>query len=194
MLRLEACIPLETLRPSAITILPPTQHPTTFTQHYAARLPLYPIQYSLGHLQLTRLSFLTPFARIISYDSKSGRLDLSLEGYSECIEALISFQENCVNYIDKVLKSSQESIRFQPFRSGSTLTVFLSHADSTQQKTQYCLPKTLNWTTQVPTELLIPGTQIRVAVKCLGLLSIPVQGGGLRYRLQHTVLAVYPKV
>lgn len=194
MLRLEACIPLETLRPSAITILPPTQHPTTFTQHYAARLPLYPIQYTLGHLELTRLCFLTPFMRIVSYDSKLGRLDLSLEGSSECIDALSLFQENCVKYIDKVLKSSQETIRFQPFRSGSTLTVFLSHADSTQQKTQYYIPKSTSWTTQVPTELLIPGTQIRVAVKCLGLLSIPVQGGGVRYRLQHTVLAVYPKV
>lgn len=194
MLHLEACIPLEELRPSAITILPPTQHPTTFTQHYAARLPLYPIQYVSGHLQLTRLCFLTPFARIISYDSKSGRLDLILEGQEECVNILGSFQDTCIKYIDKVLKSSQEAIRFQPFRAGTVLTVFLSHIDSIQQKTQYYIPKTQSWTTIPPAELLTPGTQLRISVKCLGLLSIPVQGGGLRYRLQHNVIAVYPKI
>lgn len=188
MLHLEACIPLEHLHPKAISILPPTQHPTTFTQHYAARLPLYPIQYTAANL--SRLCFLTPFARVVQYDSKSGRLDLSLEGNEACIEALGKFQDTCIQYIDKVLKSSQETIRFQPFRSGYTLTVFLSHADSST-KTQYYSAH--SWTTQLNSAQLSPGKQIRVAVKCLGLLSIPVQGGGLRYRLQHSVLAVFSK-
>jgi hypothetical protein len=189
MLHLEACIPLERLQPNAISILPPTHHPTTFTQHYAARLPLYPIQYNT--VNLSRLCFLTPFAKVIQYDIKSGRLDLSLDGNEACIDALGAFQEGCIRYIDKVLKSSQETIRFQPFRSGTILTVFLSHADSSQ-KTQYCSP-THSWTTLPDSGQLSPGTQLRVLVKCLGLLSIPVQGGGLRYRLQHNVLAVFSK-
>ena len=191
----EAFYPLQALHIPNIQIHPPAQNTSTFTPQYSTRLPILPISYTDSLLSLPKLGILTPFLRVHTYDPTTGRLELEFDIESICNTKLHELQAMCIQYLEQhnVITQSKEDtpIRFQNFMNTNILTVFLSCSDTSTLKTNLYSSESKTWRQISSQDTFLKGQQIRLAIRCQGLLCIPIQGGGIRFRLQHTVPAIY---
>lgn len=191
----EVFYPLQALHLGNVHIHPPAQNTSTFTPQYSTRLPILPISYTDSLLTLPKLGILTPFLQVVSWDGTTGRLDLEFDtDYLHCTK-FHEFQLLCIQYLEQHPEYYQgkedHTIRFQNFIQTNILTVFLSCSDTSTLKTNLYSPSTKEWK-QISSEYVFTkGQKVRIALRCQGLLCIPIQGGGMRFRLQHTVPAVY---
>jgi hypothetical protein len=194
----ETFFPLQGLQLSNIQIHPPAQNTSTFTPQYSTRLPILPISYKDSLLTMPKLGILTPFLRVHAWDGTIGRLDLELDSESLYASKLQEFQTMCIQYLQSHPEISQSKedipIRFQPFISFPILTVFLSCSDTSTLKTHIYDPVKDSWEQIQSNFEFQKGKEIRLTLRCQGLLCIPIQGGGVRFRLQHTVPAIYMRL
>ena len=194
-LQAEAFYPLQALHIPNVQIHPPAHNASTFTPQYSTRLPILPISYTDSLLTLPKLGILTPFLRVNTYDPSTGRLELEFDVDSICNSKLHELQALCIQYLENHTEITQSkentTIRFQNFMNTNLLTVFLSCSDTSTLKTNIYSPKLKNWRQLSSNDTFIKGQQLRLAIRCQGLLCIPIQGGGIRFRLQHTVSAIY---
>jgi hypothetical protein len=191
----ETFFPLQLLQLQNIHIHPPAQNSSTFTPQYSTRLPISSISYKDSHMSMPKLGILTHFLKIHNWDGAIGRLDLELETESIHTTKLQELQSLCIQYLQSHPELSQAKedtpVRFQSFFNFPILTVFLSCSDTSTLKTHIYNPAILNWEQVHSNYSFQKGQQVRLALRCQGLLCIPIQGGGVRFRLQHTVPALY---
>jgi hypothetical protein len=191
----EVFYPLQALHLGNVHIHPPAQNTSTFTPQYSTRLPILPISYTDSLLTLPKLGILTPFLRVVGWDGTTGRLDLEFDTESLHSTKFQELQALCIQYLEQHPEISQVreegQIRFQNFIHNTILTVFLSCSDTSTLKTNLYSPATKEWKQISSNQSFSKGQEVRIALRCQGLLCIPIQGGGVRFRLQHTVPAIY---
>lgn len=191
----EIFYPLQALHIANVHIHPPAQNTSTFTPQYSTRLPILPISYTDSLLSLPKLGIFTTFLRVIGWDGTTGRLDLEFDSETLLGAKFQELQSLCIQYLEQHPEISHVkddvSVRFQNFIHSNILTVFLSCSDTSTLKTNLYSPITKEWKQISSNHTFKKGQEVRIALRCQGLLCIPIQGGGVRFRLQHTVPAVY---
>ena len=181
----EVFIPLENLQLENIRIHPPTSP-------YPIRIPTSILSYS-SCFTMPKLSVLTPYLKIHSWDSSKGRLELIAGDMSQ---VLLNLQELLLQKIIKnpawssLMSHSYEEVkgRFQPILTNGIIPMYLNNQGPegislhTGDSVKYTL------------ESLQSGQQVRVALRFQGLVFLKNSNGGLFYRLQHQVTRIYCKV
>jgi len=185
----EVFLPLEKLEVDKITIHPPISP-------YPVRIPISHLSYTIcsqGFATMPKLSILTPFLKIHSWDPLKGRLELIADDVSLILQSL---QEAL---IQKIIKNPAWSSltnhtyaevkgRLQPIILNNILPLYLNNQGP--EGITINNENTINYNLN---NCLQQGQQIRVALKFQGLIFLKNSNGGLFYRLQHQVTRIYCK-
>lgn len=188
---MEWAIPIQNLEISKVAIGSPT---------LGSKL-ISPISYVDGDVQFNTLNILLPMLSIKSYDSTTGRLQISLQGISST--KLNQFQEMIINSVtanqrtwfpsDKT--SEKEDIRygFQPFVEHGCLHLYCP-ASSTGISNEIHTYSGKVWNKgAVSPSLFVPEKSVRLVIKIQGLSyhqnpMTKIWTG--KFRLQHRIVAV----
>jgi hypothetical protein len=181
----EIFTPLETIEIDKIIIHPPVSS-------YPIRIPTSVLSYT-NIFTMPKLSVLTPFLKIHSWDNSKGRLELVV---SDISQVLLSLQEKLLQKIvrnpawSSLTSHTYEEVRgrFQPILTNGIMPLYLNNQG----------PEGLtvhNGTTveYISESSLQQGQEVRVALRFQGLVFLKNSNGGLFYRLQHQVSRIYCK-
>ena len=181
----EVFLPLEDLDVKNIVIHPPTSS-------YPIRIPLSIVSYT-STFTMPKLSILTPFLKVHSWDASKGRLEVVA---TEVLPVIRSLEETILQKLVKnpnwssLTSHTYEEVkgRFQPLIINSILRFYTNNQDS-EGITVYnnTIIEKLSETT------FHPGQYVRIALRFQGLVFLKNCNGGLFYRLQHQITRIYCK-
>ena len=198
----EIFLPLQALEVSSIRIdEPKIFHTQSTTAHSNNRL-LSNLSYQTSVYTLPKLAILTPFCKVLSWDSSTGRLDLELDSTSVTALKCEVFQEYIINTLHQKSswftngQQSLETLRtnFQHIYHNHTLTVYL-HGQNQEKKVvgRVWIWKNNTWQKGAGPTSFKRGQSLRVAIRFQGICFLPGHGGVTFTRLQHQVIAIYHK-
>jgi hypothetical protein len=182
----EVFLPLQTMNIKNIVVNPPISV-------YPIRTPIATILYKDPMFTLQKISILTPFLTIHSWDPKKGRLELSdsseglsllkLQAFYECLlKSLIAHPE--WSGVPKITVDELK-MRFQPIVANKLITLYIND----QHDGLYSYSK--KWVKGVTDDLLQPGQQVRIALRFQGLMFLKNDSPVTFYRLQHQITKLY---
>jgi hypothetical protein len=181
----EVFIPLENLQLENIRIHPPTSP-------YPIRIPTSILSYTTT-FTMPKLSVLTPFLKVHSWDFSKGRLELVVGDMSHIV---LNLQELLIQKIVKnpawssLASHSYDEVkgRFQPIVTNGIIPLYLNN-----QGPEGISVHTGDTVKYISESALQHGQQVRVALRFQGLVFLKNTNGGLFYRLQHQVTRIYCK-
>lgn len=198
----EIMVPIQGIDTSKIVLGRPTKVTGPGVPPYAQDRPLSLLTYNDGFIQLPCLAVLTPFLKVVSWDSTLGKLELHVSSGSQTYQKLTLIQNYILNMIQNHQKSwigtmdcSNQEIRdmYQPILSGDRLTIYLHGANPEQKTTgRVWLWREQRWQKGASKDSFKVGDMIRVAVRLQGICYL-IQGNRVRFRLQHQTVAIYKK-
>ena len=198
----EIMVPIQGIDTSKIILEAPQKVTRPGIPTYAQDRPLSALTYNDGFIQLPCLAVLTPFLKVLSWDSSTGRLDLHVVSGTQTYQKLTLIQNYMLNMIHDhqkswigTMDSSTQEIRdmYQPMLVGERLTIYLHGANPEQKTTgRVWLWASKGWQKGASKGSFKPGDMIRVAIRLQGICYL-IQGARVRFRLQHQTIAIYKR-
>lgn len=150
--------------------------------------------YQTNEFSLYNLPILTPFLRIHSWDSTTGRLELETDPSTST--KIVAIQKHLVTMLGsrKEWVSDPTNIQhdFQYMIHNSILTVYLHGSNPNQSHTGHVwVWSGSQWKQGVGPTSIRNGQMIRLAIRFQGIVSLPSDGTRTRYRIQHQTVALY---
>lgn len=197
----EFFIPLETIHMDAIQIIKPAKPPLYDKAHDM----IYTLSYATDAFSLPYISILTPFMKVHSWDSNTGRLELEAEPDSVAYAKFTKIQELFFGHLSANLEDfrkygiftkSDLYATFQQIVYKNLFVVYL-HGLNSQQRRHMGRVWVLGsggWEKGVSSDTFKKGQQLRVAFRFQGISYSPTGGAGkIKCRLQHQTVAIIPK-
>jgi hypothetical protein len=199
----EFFIPLETINIENIQITKPSRQ----VHHDKAHDMLYTLAYSADDFSLTSIPILTPYMKIHSWDSSTGRLELEAESDSTSYTKFSRIQELFFDYLSLNIDDFRKYgiftkmdlfNTFQQIIYKNIFVVYL-HGVNPQQKHnmgRVWVLGTAGWEKGVSVDTFKKGQQVRIAFRFQGISYSPggaASTGKIKCRLQHQTVAVIPK-
>lgn len=162
--------------------------------------PLVPFAYKDGDMHFNSLSFLLPILTIKSYDMATGRLVLSLQGSTQALNKMTTFQDILLSTVVANQQSwypgnarRPQDIRagYQSMIQNSEIHLYCPVSDTGSTIPFYADGE---WSKHgIQHERLQSGANVRVALRIQGLSFHIHTGTGQwtgKFRLQHKIIAV----
>jgi hypothetical protein len=199
----EIFLPIQAFDISNIQTQEPRKHSGVGVPAYVANRHLAQMSYHTNLLRLPCLALLTPFCKVASWDSATGRLELELDDQQVMLTKLQALQEIIIQTLhtnSKWLPFHQRSRpaieqTFHKLLRGTTFTVYV-HGPNPEGKQmgRVWMWKTGGWQKGVAHTSFKKGQMIRLAIRFQGICFLPSTNGGETYtRLQHQVVSVIHK-
>jgi hypothetical protein len=199
----EMFLPLQALEVGNIHIGEPKACKGPGVPLYAADRPIAALSYKTSTFSMPCLAVLTPFLKVHSWDSSTGRLDLEVEQESLTAIKCMALQETILELLDSKpqwfqtggIKTAEEVRQnFQPILTGSILTIYL-HGPNPEKKQmgRVWIWRTNQWQKGASSTSFKRGQQIRIALRLQGICFLPTSNGKTRYRLQHQTVCIFYK-
>lgn len=195
----EIFLPLQTLQPLKIELQEPKK---LYTPVHGFDRPLGILSYGTDTYKLPVLNILTPFVKVHSWDSSTGRLELECEPESLTYKHFHIIQDAIVHLLQahptwlKANGSSKEELKhtFQQMLKDTILTVYLhGQNQDTKPAGRVWIWKDGSWSKGVTPSSFKRGQQLRVALRLQGVCFLPHPGFQTRLRVQHQTVAVLHK-
>lgn len=199
----EFFIPLETINTENIDISKLGRG----SSHDKAHDMMYTLSYSTDAFTLNSIPILTPFLKVHSWDSSTGRLELEADAESSAYTKFSRIQELFFEYLCANLDNFRKYSVFTKMDLFNTfqqivyknLFVVYLHGVNPQQRRNmgrvWVLGAT-GWEKGVNTDTFKKGQQVRVAFRFQGISYSPggaASSGKIKCRLQHQTVAVIPR-
>lgn len=199
----EIFLPLQAFDVSNIYTQEPKKHSGIGVPTYVANRHLAQMSYRTTLLQLPCVAVLTPFCKVSSWDSSTGRLELDIQDQSMMITKLHAFQEMILQTLithSKWLPSHQRTRTaieqtFHKLLRGTTFTVYVHGPNPEGAQTgRVWMWKTGVWQKGVTQASFRKGQMIRLAIRFQGICLCP-NGTGTEVftRIQHQVISIIHK-
>lgn len=199
----EIFLPLQALDVSNIHTQEPKKHSGIGVPTYVANRYLAQMSYHTSLLQLPCVAVLTPFCKVSSWDSSTGRLDLELHEQPMMVAKLHAFQEKILQTIvahSNWLPNHQRTRAaieqtFHKLLRGTIFTVYV-HGPNPEgvQTGRVWMWKTGVWQKGVTHASFRKGQLIRLAIRFQGICLCPNGNGSEVFtRIQHQVISVIHK-
>ena len=199
----EIFLPIQAFDISNIRTQDPKKHSGIGVPAYVANRHLAQMSYHTSLLHLPCLAVMTPFCKVLSWDSLTGRLELDLDDESIMVTKLHALQETIQNTLylqSKWLPYQQRSRHaieqtFHKLLKGTTFTVYVHGPNPEGTQTgRVWMWNTGVWQKGVTQASFRKGQQIRLAIRFQGICFLPSSSGSDVYtRLQHQVVSVIHK-
>jgi hypothetical protein len=199
----EMFLPIQTLEMGNIQIDEPKIPTGPGIPSYAADRPISSLSYQTSTYSLPCLNIITPFLRVHSWDSSTGRLELEADYESitylkfgalqEVILSLLA--ENPFWLIQYGIKTIAElRANFQHILTNNILTIYL-HGQNPEKKPmgRVWIWREGVWQKGATVGTFRKGQEIRVGMRLQGVCFLPTQTGKMRCRLQHQTVTIFHK-
>jgi hypothetical protein len=191
----EMFLPLQALEVRSIHITEPKMVKNT----YSAERPVSNLSYKTSTFSLPFLSVLTPFVKVYSWDSTTGRLDLEVEQTSVTESKLFALQDTIIDLLAENIGwfpcfKTKEDIKmnFQYILFGSIFTIYLHGPNPEKKQTgRVWIWKDNAWQKGASSVIFKKGQQLRVALRFQGVSLIKTANGKNRFRLQHQTISIF---
>jgi hypothetical protein len=199
----EMFLPLQALEVRNIHIDEPKACKGPGVPLYAADRPIAALSYKTSTFAMPCLAILTPFLKVHSWDSLTGRLDLEVEQDSLTAIKCNALQETILDLLvskPQWFQTSETKIEdeirqnFQPILTGTILTIYL-HGPNPEKKQmgRVWIWKSNQWQKGASSTSFKKGQQIRISLRLQGICFLPISNGKTRYRLQHQTVCIFYK-
>jgi hypothetical protein len=199
---IEMVLPLEHLDVHAINLEPPKRLRSIESDTRYERVIL-PLVYETPVFKMPNLAILTPFMKVHSWDSSTGRLEFDLERDSLTYKTFIEFEQAILQllmkhpeWLDYKSENLQSHIeRHLQYSIVDTILTLYLHGQNTSTKPMGRLWgwKQGLWTKGATQASFKKGQELRVAVRFQGICFFPNAPAKSKYRIQHQTIAVYYK-
>jgi hypothetical protein len=203
---IEAFLPLQALEIGCIEIQEPKviSSPHLSTNVYSTERPLACLSYKTDTFRMPCLSILTPFCKIKSWDSLTGKLELEVEEdsltsikFAALQQQIFSLLENNPQWFSlSGAKLKQDLMNnVQQLFQDNILTVYL-HGINPERKQmgRAWIWKTNTWQKGVVGSTFQKGKEVRLALRFQGISFLHNKDTyKIKYRIQHQVIAAYLK-
>jgi len=198
----ELFLPLQTIEVQHIQIEEPKKLLGPGVPLYAADRPIAALSYIHSMFRMPVLNILTPFLKVHSWDSVTGRLELEVEAGSSTAMKCISIQSHILSllaanpqWLLPHTKTKQELLEnFQEIISGQILTIYLHGSNPEQKQTgRVWVWREDGWQKGASSTSFKRGQQIRVALRFQGVCFLQTAAKKMRYRIQHQTISVFHK-
>ena len=148
------------------------------------------------------LAILTPFLKVSSWDSSTGRLDMEVDNHSLAFQKFLSIEETILDLLAshpswlRAHKSAKEELKhtFQRILKDNIFTVYLHGLNQdTKPAGRVWIHKEGAWSKGATASSFKRGQQLRVAVRLQGVCFLQYPGQPTRLRIQHQTVAVLHK-
>lgn len=172
--------------------------------------PLVPLSYRDNNVHFSSLSILLPHLLVKAYDSRSGRLDISLKESPQALQKLQAIQstlltavlQNQVSWFSQEVRTYQELQRlFQPMIEGDILHLYCPVTVQDKRGVQDSIVVfrkegggTIENYQGMRAQFLQPGDTVRIAMRIQGISfhNHPNVGEWTgKFRLQHRIMAMF---
>lgn len=199
----EIFLPIQAFDISNIQTHEPKKHSGIGVPAYVANRHLAQMSYHTSLFHLPCLAVLTPFCKVSSWDSSTGRLDIDIEDSPVMLTKINALQESIQNTLlkqSKWIPSHQQTKvgieqTFHKLLRGTTFTVYV-HGPNPEGKQvgRVWMWKSNTWQKGVSQASFRKGQQIRLAIRFQGICFLPSSNGSDMFtRLQHQVISVIHK-
>lgn len=198
----EIFLPIQAFDISNLQTQEPKKHSGIGVPAYVANRHLAQMSYHTSLLHLPCLALLTPFCKVASWDSSTGRLDLDLEDQPTMVTKLNALQESIQHTLLKQPKwlpnhqRTRSAIEqtFHKLLRGTTFTVYVHGPNPEGNQTgRVWMWKSGTWQKGVTHASFRKGQPIRLALRFQGICFLPSSNGDVFTRLQHQVISVIHK-
>jgi hypothetical protein len=199
---IEMVLPIEQLNLGCIQLEAPKRLRSAETDVRYERLIL-PLAYETPLYRLPCLAVLTPFMKVHSWDSSTGRLEFELERDSLVYRYITAFEQKLIHLLvenSKWLGYSTHDIQshvqqnLQYAIHDCIFTVYLHGQNvSTKPMGRVWGWKQGLWAKGATPSSFKKGQQLRVALRFQGICFFPNAPAKSKYRIQHQTIAVYYK-
>jgi hypothetical protein len=199
---IEMVLPIERLDVNCIDVEEPKRLRQTETDIRYERA-IIPFVYKTPIFKLQNLTVLTPFMKVHSWDSCTGRLSFDLEPNTVVYKKLTEFEQKIIRLLlnhrdwlgsipDDTHAHIQNTLQYTIV--DRILTVYL-HGQNTSTKPMGRLWRwnQTMWTKGATQATFKKGQELRIAVRFQGVCFFPKVPLKSRYRIQHQTIAVYHK-
>ena len=197
---IEMILPLEQMEMAPIRLESPRRLRSTETDARYERTIL-PLSYETPLFRLPTLTVLTPFMKVHSWDSSTGRIEFELEESSIAYRQIIAFEQRIIQLLlenTKWLEYTTHDIEAHVYQNlqysihGNILTLYL-HGQNTSTKPMGRVWgwKQDTWTKGATQASFKKGQELRVAIRFQGICFFPNAPAKSKYRIQHQTIAVY---
>ena len=198
----EMFLPLEQMEMDHIKLEAPKRlHSAETDIRYERRI--LPLSYEAPLFRLPCLAVITPFMKVHSWDSSTGRLEFEIDEGSIVHRQITAFEQRIIqlllentiwleytpsNIQTHILQNLQYAIH------DSILTLYLHGQNiSTKPMGRVWGWKQGAWTKGATQASFKTGQQLRVAIRFQGICFFPNSPAKSKYRIQHQTVAVYYK-
>ena len=192
---MEWCVPLQKFETAKVHIGSLLEGPK----------PLVPLSYLDGQVQFPTLSILLPHATVKVFDSKTGRLDISLRDTAQAAQKIQALQSSILAAVsakqETWFRVQYDELHklFQPMIENDILHLYCPISNDKRGFSETISVFSteggkVHHTTGVRENHIKPGDSIRVAVRIQGISfhSHPAYGQWTgKFRLQHRIISIY---
>jgi hypothetical protein len=203
---IEGFLPLQALEIGCIEIQEPklVSSPHLSTTVYSTERPIACLSYKTNIFKMPCLSILTPFCKVRSWDSLTGKLDLEVEEDSLTSIKLAALQQQIFSLLEENpqwfslsgAKLKQDLMNnVQQLFQENILTVYL-HGINPEKKQmgRAWIWKKNAWQKGVLSSTFQKGQEVRLALRFQGISFLHNRDTyKIKYRIQHQVVAAYLK-
>ena len=193
----EFFIPLQNIQPLHIKLDEPKKQASLNQDR-----PIAHLSYESTLFKMPTLAILTPFLKVSSWDSSTGRLDMEVDEHSLGFQKFLSVEETLLDLLAshpswlRANKSSKEELKhtFQRILKDNIFTVYLhGQNQDTKPAGRVWIYKEGAWSKGATASSFKRGQQLRVAVRLQGVCFLQYPGQPTRLRIQHQTVAVLHK-
>jgi len=198
----EIFIPLQAIELSSIQLNEPTRLTGPGVPSYAIHRPIATLSYATTQYRIPVLSILTPFLKVHSWDSSTGRLELTVDSDPTVLTKCTLIQEHILGllaskpqWIHAYTRSKEElRVNFQTLVQENYLTVYL-HGPNPEKKQngRVWIWQDGIWQKGASSTSFKKDQSIRVALRLQGICFLQTLAKKMRYRIQHQIVTIFHK-
>jgi len=199
----EIFIPLQTIEIKDIHMNEPKKISGPGIPPYAIDRPIATLSYINSNYTIPTLSIFTPFLKIHSWDSTSGRLELEIDIHSSTAMKYSNIQEHIITLLSEkpqwfypYTKKKEEFLtNFQRMIHGNLLTIYLHGPNPEKKQTgRVWIWNQTSWQKGASVNSFKKGQLIRVALRLQGVCFLQSSSSkDIRYRIQHQIVTIIHK-
>jgi len=199
----EIFLPLQAIELSSIQLNEPTKLTGPGVPSYAIHRPIATLSYSTTQFRMPIFSILTPFLKIHSWDSSSGKLELSIDSDPTILTKCTLIQDHILgllfgkpHWFMPYTKSKDElRANFQSLIQEQRLVLYLHGPNLEKKQTgRVWIWKEGGWQKGASPTSFTKGQSIRVALRLQGICFLQTVTKKMRYRIQHQIVTIFHKV
>ena len=199
----EVFIPLQTIEIKDIHMNEPKKLSGPGIPPYAIDRPIATLSYSNSNYTIPTLSIFTPFLKVHSWDSTTGRLELEIDTHSSVAMKYSSIQEHIISllaenpqWIYSYTKKKEDFLaNFQHMIHDNVLTIYLHGPNPEKKQTgRVWIWNQTTWQKGASIHSFKKGQLIRVALRLQGVCFLQSSSSkDMRYRIQHQTVVILHK-